>query len=182
MTLKESGKEELKTTIPPLQHPVTGTIQEAAQVLLSSARTGYAITDDIAARWTHCRQHKSPEIPPDQLLCHQCHREPPIISHVLWSCPELADIHDNENLRESEAWRNGHTQRTKLRTRCSQCGPSPRRRTKVPKCENVDHLPFLSSHFHLYAIAPSLRNTFIHSFICCARAHRSFNSTNKVLH
>lgn len=91
-TLRQESKKDLRATIPELQHPIPRNIPRAAQVLLTKARTGYALTEDIVARWEHYHQHKNAQVPPDRLLCSLCHQDRPTISHLLWSCRVLEGI------------------------------------------------------------------------------------------
>lgn len=64
-------------------------------MLITKARAGYAITDDIVELWRWRRQRKDPDNPPTppHVQCYACGSEvTPNVRHLVWECEGLDAI------------------------------------------------------------------------------------------
>ncbi|KAG0422905.1 hypothetical protein HPB47_001302 [Ixodes persulcatus] len=94
---KQIRKSRLKDHVPPLENPLPRGLPRGAQVLVVKARTGFAITEDMMAKWRYsqlCHQEGDPPPPPVK-RCSSCSADQaPTIRHLIWECDGLKDVRE----------------------------------------------------------------------------------------
>lgn len=101
---KQRRRQEILSTVPINPDPVPPGLSRAAHVFLNRARSGYALTDDVVARWRHASNRTmrsgnstaaasedlssavaSPSDP--SYVCYTCGQSlKPTIPHLVWDC------------------------------------------------------------------------------------------------
>ncbi|KAG0432291.1 hypothetical protein HPB47_020981 [Ixodes persulcatus] len=94
---KQIRKSRLKDHVPPLENSFSRGLPRGAQVLVVKARTGFAITEDMMAKWRYnrlCHQEGDPPPPPVK-RCSSCSADQaPTIRHLIWECDGLKDVRE----------------------------------------------------------------------------------------
>lgn len=107
---KQIRKSRLKDHVPPLENPFPRGLPRGAQVLVVKARTGFAITEDMMAKWRYnqlCHQEGDPPPPPVK-RCSSCSADKaPTIRHLIWECDGLKYVrekHRQPGVTSYEEW------------------------------------------------------------------------------
>lgn len=94
---KLERSKELLTHVPPLEDPLPKGLPRGAQVFVVKARSGFAVTEDVVARWNHAQKYsKQPNPPPfSPPQCSVClAAQPANMRHLVWDCEGLKDARD----------------------------------------------------------------------------------------